>query len=375
VAKERTSVCEELEHRLGQISGRQRVFLTSSGTAAIYFALHALHIKEEVIIPAIVCPSVYYAVRAAGAVPVLADVSLLDFNIDPQSVSRLLSPRTKAIITVNLFGYPAMTEEIAQLVRSTNVLLIEDAAQSIGGARSGRPLGSWGDVSIFSFGYSKIIAAGGGGAILTDDAAIGDAVGSELAAAQSITKHLAEAKYYLSRYLVSHFMDQYVKSRTRWADLAVDRAHLFLRWLFSGQMKDRHVVRALRGLREFEELVVPRARIAEIYRTRLLHPDIGHSVYENGQGIVWRYSMLVRDRDQQDRILKRINEKRTVASKHYPPLHWHFPESTPPAGLPASEQVGTRIINLPVSPDVTQSSITSLCDLFLEALTHDAQTE
>ena len=144
--KDHADAYEELRHQVAQVCGRKYAFLTSSGTAAIYFVLHTLQIKGEVIIPAVVCPTVYYAVRAAGAVPVLADVRLRDLNMDPQSVSRLLSPKTEAIIPVNLFGYPAMTEEIAQLVGSTNVLLIEDAAQSIGGARFGRPLGSWKDI-------------------------------------------------------------------------------------------------------------------------------------------------------------------------------------------------------------------------------------
>jgi dTDP-4-amino-4,6-dideoxygalactose transaminase len=356
---------------VAQVCGRKYVFLTSSGTVAIYLILRALQIEGEVIFPAIVCPTVYYAVRAAGAMPVLADVSLQDFNIDPQSVSRLLSPKTEAIISVNLFGYPAMTEEIAQLVGSTDVLLIEDAAQSIGGTRFGRPLGSWGDVSILSFASSKIIRAGGGGAILTDNKAIANAVGSELEAVRSNIELLAEIKHDISEYVIHDFMDQYEKTRTRWADLMVERARFVFRWLFSGQMKQGHVIRALHCLSDLPEMVIRRAVNAEIYRTRLVHPDISHPAYVEGHGVVWRYSVLVRDQDQQERVLRRINENGIVASRHYPPLHWQFPDSAPVNGLPASEQIGNRIINLPVSPDTPQSLIASLCDLFLKALTQE----
>ena len=370
--KDHADAYEELRHQVAQVCGRKYAFLTSSGTAAIYFVLHTLQIKGEVIIPAVVCPTVYYAVRAAGAVPVLADVRLRDLNMDPQSVSRLLSPKTEAIIPVNLFGYPAMTEEIAQLVGSTNVLLIEDAAQSIGGARFGRPLGSWGDVSIVSFASSKIIRAGGGGAILTDNEAIAAAIDSELTTAQSNIELLAEIKHDISEYVIHHFMDQYVKTRTRWADLMIERARFVFRWLFSGQMKHAHTVRALHGLSYLQELVIRRAGIGKIYRKRLVHPDISHPAYVEGHGVVWRYSLLVRDQDQQERILKKINENEIVAAKHYPPLHWQFPDSRRANGLPASEQIGKRIINLPVSPDMPQSSIASLCDLFLKTLTQEA---
>lgn len=366
---------ESLRHQVAQTCGRKYAFLTSSGTAAIYLLLRALQIEGEVTIPAIVCPTVYYAVRAAAALPILADVSLRDFNIDPQSVSRLLSPKTQAIISVNLFGYPAMTKEISELIGSTNVLLIEDAAQSIGGARFGRPLGSWGDVGIVSFRGSKIIKAGGGGAILTDSDVVRDAVRSELAAAQSSIAPVAEAKRSVSEYVIRRFMDQYQKTRTRWADLLVEQTPFLFRWLFSGNMKNDHMVRALHCLGELPELVTRRTANANIYRTRLVHPHISHPAYEEGDGVVWRYSVLVRNRDQRERILKRLNEKEIVASKHYPPLHWHFPDLTPATGLPGSEQVGNRIINLPVSPDMAESSIASLCDLFLTALTDDGQTQ
>lgn len=146
----------------------------SSGTAALHLALAALGVGpgDEVILPAYVCAAALYAVRYTGASAVLSDV-------DPETglslthhVRAVLSKRTKAVIVVHLFGRAAPADEIAAL----GVPVVEDCAQSLGGMRRGKPLGSWGAASVFSFYATKVITTGLGGMVCSDSAGLIDRV-------------------------------------------------------------------------------------------------------------------------------------------------------------------------------------------------------
>jgi 8-amino-3,8-dideoxy-alpha-D-manno-octulosonate transaminase len=142
----------------------------TSGTAALHVAMAALEIGpgDEVIVPAWTWYSCYNTVVLSGALPVFAEIDE-SFNIDPQDIEHRITPQTKAIMAVHLHGNPADLDGILAVARKHGIKVLEDGSQSVGASYKGRPLGSMGDIGIYSLQQSKTITAGEGGAVVTND--------------------------------------------------------------------------------------------------------------------------------------------------------------------------------------------------------------
>src|SRR5437763_11132494 len=142
----------------------------TSGTAALQCAVNALQVGpgDEVILPAWTWHSCYTAILLAGGLPVFAEIDK-SFNIDPDDIENHITPRTKAIMVVHLQGNPADLDRILPIARKHNLRIIEDCAQSLGASYKGRPVGSIGDIGIYSLQLNKTITAGEGGAVVTND--------------------------------------------------------------------------------------------------------------------------------------------------------------------------------------------------------------
>jgi 8-amino-3,8-dideoxy-alpha-D-manno-octulosonate transaminase len=142
----------------------------TSGTAALQVAVAALGIGpgDEVILPAWTWHSCYNAIVLAGGLPVFAEIDD-SFNIDPAAIERQITSHTKAIMAVHLLGNPCDMERILAIAAKFRLPVIEDCAQSVGASYKGRPVGSWGDVGIYSLQINKTITTGEGGVVVTDD--------------------------------------------------------------------------------------------------------------------------------------------------------------------------------------------------------------
>lgn len=145
----------------------------TSGTAALQCAMAALEIGpgDEVILPSWTWHSCFNAIVLAGALPVCAEIDH-SFNIDPESIERLITPHTKAIMAVHLLGTPCRMDRILDIAKKHSVRVLEDCAQSVGASYKGRPVGSFGDIGIYSLQINKTITAGEGGAVVTNDPAL-----------------------------------------------------------------------------------------------------------------------------------------------------------------------------------------------------------
>jgi dTDP-4-amino-4,6-dideoxygalactose transaminase len=147
----------------------------ASGTDAILIALRAVGVGpgDEVIVPPFTFGATALAVRNAGATPVFADVDPTTFDLDPESVLRRLSPRTKAILPVHLYGLVADVDALGAIARDRGIPMIEDAAQAFGAAAHGRKAGGLGTIACFSFYPTKNLGgAGDGGLVTTNDDAL-----------------------------------------------------------------------------------------------------------------------------------------------------------------------------------------------------------
>ena len=161
----------QFEQRFAQYCGVKHGVATSNGTVALHLALAALGIKEgdEVIVPALTFVATANAVRYTGAEPVFVDSRPDYWCIDPEKIEDAITAKTKAIISVHLYGHPCDMDPIMDIARRKNLYVIEDAAEAHGAEYKGKKTGSFGDISCFSFYGNKIITTGEGGMCLTDD--------------------------------------------------------------------------------------------------------------------------------------------------------------------------------------------------------------
>ncbi|HEX2616791.1 MAG TPA: aminotransferase class I/II-fold pyridoxal phosphate-dependent enzyme [Flavobacteriales bacterium] len=148
----------------------------SNGTVAIHLALVALGVGEgdEVIVPDLTFAASINTIIHAGATPVIADVHPDTWTLDPAEVERLITPRTKAIMPVHLYGHPCHMDELMALAKKHDLFVVEDSAEALGAHYKGRPVGSFGDASTFSFFGNKTITTGEGGMTLFRDPVVAD---------------------------------------------------------------------------------------------------------------------------------------------------------------------------------------------------------
>lgn len=226
----------ELERLLADACGTADAVVVSSGTAALHLAVLALGLGrgDEVLVPAYTFPATANVVALVGARPVLVDVDPETMNVDPAAARAAVTPRTRAMLAVHLFGRPARLEELP------DVALLEDAAGALGARRRGRPCGSLGVLGCLSFHPRKIVTTGEGGAVVTSDAAVAEAV-------RSLRHH-------------------------GWSPS--DRYDDMPRGAFNYRLPDVLCALGIPQVRRLEELLAARERVARGYEERLRDLDV-----------------------------------------------------------------------------------------------------
>jgi perosamine synthetase len=161
---------ERFEKLVAAKHGAKHVLACTSCTAALHLATMALKLGpgDEVIVPAFTWVTSAHSVEYVGAKPVFVDIDLATFNMDPIALEAAITPRTKAIVAVHLFGLAAPMDEIMAIAELRGIAVIEDAACAIGTTYKGRPVGAIGDVGCFSFHPRKAVTTGEGGAVTTN---------------------------------------------------------------------------------------------------------------------------------------------------------------------------------------------------------------
>lgn len=161
---------KELESELGKTFQSNHVQLVSSGTAAVSVALASAGVGagDEVIMPTFTFVASFEAIMMLGAIPVLVDIDDT-LTLDPKAVEAAVTPKTKAVMVVQMCGSMGNMDALQQICKTHNLLFIEDACQAIGGTYNGKPLGSIADIGCFSFDFVKTITCGEGGAVVTNN--------------------------------------------------------------------------------------------------------------------------------------------------------------------------------------------------------------
>jgi dTDP-4-amino-4,6-dideoxygalactose transaminase len=309
---------EDFEHAVAAVAGTRHAIAVSSGTDAILLALMALDIGpgDEVICPSFTFFATGGCIARVGARPVFADSCPVCFNLDPESFARAITPRTKAVIPVHLFGQMAHMDEVLAIAGRHGLDVIEDAAQSLGAAYQGRPAGSLGAFGAFSFYPTKNLGAlGDAGMLVTSDDALA-------ARARLLRVHGAEAQYFHKMVGANFRMDA-----LQAALLAVKLPHL----------ADYTAARAAHAA----------AYTAALQGVRLPATHAGHTHIWN------QYTVCTPQRD----ALKSWLAARGIGAAIYYPLPLHlqecFARSGPHAPLPVCERLAAQCLSLPVYAELT----------------------
>lgn len=290
---------------------------TSSGGAAIFMTLKALGIKagDEIILPTFSMIACSAAVVHCGASPVFVDSAATSPNVDVSKIEESITHRTRGILAVHLYGQPCDMDSLVDIAHRRGLLLIEDAAQSVGATYRGRPVGTLGTAGCFSFYANKIITSGDGGMVVTADPA------------------LAEQ---LTRIRAYDFDDQhhYVHGPHPW----------------NFKLSGLQAALGLAQLQRLNELIESRRRVARYYRAQLravsairLLPDVAGEVS-------WMFTMLARRRDQLEEFLGEfgVESRRFFVPLHRQQLHRQN------GSFPNAERFSEMGINLPSASHMTE---------------------
>jgi perosamine synthetase len=167
---------KQFEERMALTAGRKHGIAVCNGSVALDLAVQALGIGagDEVILPSFTIISCAAAIVRAGAVPVFVDADAATWNIDTTLIEQAITPRTKAIMVVHIYGLPCDMDKVIAIAQKHNLFIIEDAAEMHGQTYNGKPCGGFGDVSTFSFYPNKHVTTGEGGMVLCNNDAIAD---------------------------------------------------------------------------------------------------------------------------------------------------------------------------------------------------------
>jgi len=335
----------ELEQRLATYGGAQHCVAVSSGTDALQIAMMAENIGRghAVFLPAFTYTATAEVPLVLGATPVFVDVDPHTFQIDPADLQRRIASikaqgqlKPRALIGLDLFGQPAPWPELRDIAAAENLLLIDDCAQSFGASLDGRKLGAEADATAISFFPSKPLGGyGDGGALLTDSA-------ERAALYRSLRSH-GEGT---SRYDV-------------------------LRTGMNGRLDSLQAAVLLAKLDVFDEELATRERIAAVYDA---HLPAGVTIPARVPDCTsaWAiYAILVADSATRDRVQAALKADGVPTAIYYPkPLHHQPAYSASHTGnpLPVSEDLATRILALPIHPDLTEAQALRVCEAVTTAL-------
>jgi dTDP-4-amino-4,6-dideoxygalactose transaminase len=353
----------ELEISLAKFIGRRHAIQVGTGTTALTLALLALGIGrgDEVVIPSIVCYAVPFAALYAGARPTFCDVSPETLNLDPQSLQKAITKRTKAIVAVHLFGYPCEIDVIKQIAYSNGIHLIEDFAQGFGIKHNGAYLGTSGTVSVCSFGTNKIIDAGGGGVLLTDNNEITEH-------ARSLVDHLPAKmvhgySYYYEFYrALFGFLKAIDGPTVHWRKIAPNLSGFF-RALFQFRLAAPQEKRIFDRIQTIDDVVSRREENVYFWRDNLAHARLQHLHYDWSTPHALTYFTCVLNGLWVTQVISRW--RRGPVRSVYPPMHRVFSSRIP---LTVSDGLDGRLINFPVSPELSVETLREMRDMIFKRL-------
>lgn len=326
----------EFEDGFAGYCGTKYGVVTSNGTTALHLALLALGIGEgdEVIMPTLTFVATANAVKYTGASVTFVDSQPDYWCLDPEKVAAAVTPKTKAILPVHLYGHPCDMDPLTDIAKRHNLSIIEDAAEAHGAEYRGKKVGSLGDIACFSFYGNKVITTGEGGMCLTDD------------------KHLLERM----KVLRDHAMNP---EKRYWHDEIG----------YNYRMTNLQAALGVSQLKKIDTFIEKKREIARWYASGL------NELREKGlvtfptemawaRNIYWMYSILIDDTFglERDELMARLDEKGIDTRPLFHPVHL-MPMYWSGQTFPVAEALSHTGISLPSSVNLTSDQVNYIAEI------------
>ena len=320
---------DRFEERWQEACGVEHAVVVASGTAALLVALRAANVGvgDEVIVPALTCPDTLNAVSFAGARPVIVDVERSRYGLDPQQMADAITPSTKAVIPVHLYGC-VVDPEVFTIAQDVGLLVIEDAAEAHGAELDGRLAGALGDLGCFSFRGDKMLGVGTGGAITTNNV------------------EFAERARYLRGLGSPGGFDRYASTELG----------------YSCQLSNVHAAIGLAQIDVLEETITAKQRIAAWYDELLCDALCDRPPMVPGH-VWWKYSPLLKNVDTRA-VHYGLLEDGIETMPPFTPMYRipMFSDGHNASDFPVSEDIYRRMLSLPSSPYLRRVDVETIVD-------------
>jgi len=322
---------EEFEHNFAEYIGVKYGVATMNGTAALHLALNALNIEkgDEVLVPDLSFIATANSVKYCNAKPIFVDSHPDYWCIDPDKIEDLVSSKTKAIIPVHIYGHPCDMDPILDISKEKNLFIIEDAAEAHGTRYKNRMVGTFGEISCYSFFANKIITTGEGGMCLTDN--------EELYEKMKISRDHGmnpDKRYWHDfvgfNYRMTNLQAAVGVAQLKKIDKFIERKRLIANWY-------------KKGLQELEE----QGYIG-------LHPELPWA-----KSIFWMYSILINKNCKitRDQFIEKLKENGIDSRPFFYPAHVLPMYEFYSKNLKNAEDISSKGINLPTSPILEKNQI------------------
>ena len=339
-------IMREFEYAVAGYVGVRHGVAVSSGTAGVHLSLRALGIGDgdEVILPSFTFIAVAHAVLYERAIPVFADIDPVTLTLSPEKIEERITPRTRAIVVVHTFGYPADLAAILGIAAKHGLPVIEDACEAIGAEYRGRKAGGIGRIGVFAFYPNKPITTGEGGMVVTEDGSLAETIRA--------------------------LRNQGRKDTDGWS------GHRLLGYNY--RLSELHCALGLSQAHRLEEILRRRTDRAVRYSEELRGiPELMAPPLEIPGGRVCWFAYVIRlnndfTRAERDLIFDEMAQRgiecgRYFASIHRQPLYARFAAGAL-GDLPTTEQVSARTVALPFFNALTNEQIVEVCSALRDAI-------
>jgi dTDP-4-amino-4,6-dideoxygalactose transaminase len=347
---------QELGRRVAAMSGAKHGLAVNSATGALHLSLVALGLGrgDEVITSTYTFAACVNVIEHVGATPVVVDIEADTLNLDPDAVAAAITPRTRALLTVDYGGHPADYGRLLPLARNHGLPIVEDAAHALGARWGERPVGSYAAITAFSFYATKNLTTGEGGAAVTDD----DALAERLAI------------------LSLHGMN-----RDAWKRYTAAGSWYYEVTMpgYKYNLSDVLAAIGIGQLERFDEFQRLRHALVARYHERLgAIPEIGLPVTREGIGHAWHLYPIALDLERltidRARFIQELRAENIGTSVHFIPIHRHphFRDSLrlDAASFPVAERAYERAVTLPLFPRMSARDVDDVCDAVGKVVAH-----
>ena len=330
------------EAQLADYVGVRHGIAVSSGTAALHLAVRALGLGpgDEVLVPSFTFAASVNAILFEGATPVFVDVEDETYNLDPADLAHKVTPRTRAVMAVDIFGHPAEWDAIDAVVARHDLRAIDDSCEALGAAYKGRRLGGFGDAAAFAFYPNKQITTGEGGMLVTDD--------DEIARIARSLRNQGRA------------------AMGAW--LAHERLG------YNYRMDEMSAALGVSQLARLETFLGKRERVAQLYSARIREIDgVRAPAVKDHVRMSWFvYVVTLAEGLSRDVVMRRMAERGIPTRGYFSPIHTQ-PYIRERFGdlrglLPVTESIAERTIALPFHNNVDAATVDAVCEGLRQAV-------